>query len=305
MPSPRLALFTLEALPSAGAVRRFVEEHADQIAFVGLSNAERPDAGGLFGQIWRHLRRSGPLILPYLAINFGIPDVVRALYPLTSRLRRKPSPAAATPLKALCRRHSIPTLRVDDVNGPEVAALLAAHTPDLIVSFHFDQIFLVDTLVLARLGGLNVHPSLLPLHRGPAPTIYALAEDRSTFGVTVHRLVAQIDAGGILAQSRVAVPAACSASSAAVLLHERGRLLLQDVLATLGKSGLPDGVVVEPLAYCPFPSAAFLWKMHRQGRRLTNWLDVQLALGLRHTVSTERSPDELILPASHPTRTDG
>ena len=64
MARPRIALFVLEALPNARTVRRLVADHRDDIAFVGLSNAERPSSGGLTGQIRRHHARSGAGIQP-------------------------------------------------------------------------------------------------------------------------------------------------------------------------------------------------------------------------------------------------
>ncbi len=280
MKSPRLALFVLEALPNARAVRRFVADHAADIAFVGLSNAERPSAGGLFGQMRRHLRRSGPGFLPYLAVNFGLPDLLRGLYPLLSAAAPKTDASEGVPLRVLCGRLGIPTLRVDDVNGAEVAATFAARAPDLIVAFHFDQIFSAATLALAPLGGVNVHPGLLPRHRGPVPTIHALADDPPSFGVTVHRLAAQIDAGAILAQEAVPLPAGTSASGAAVLLHEHARPMLDDVLATVARDGLPDGRTVSVLPYCPFPDPAMLRRLRRSGRRLTSLQDLRDALAL-------------------------
>ncbi len=283
MRSPRLALFVLEALPNARAVRRFVGDHASEIAFVGLSNAERPNTGGLFGQTWRHVKRSGPAILPYLAINFGLPDLLRGLHPMAATLAPKPTPATAMPLKTLCARHGIPTLRVDDVNGAEVAAAFATYKPDLIVSFHFDQIFSAATLVLAPLGGVNVHPGLLPRHRGPVPTIHALAEDEPDFGVTVHRLVPKIDAGAILAQEAVALPAGTTASRASILLHERGRVLLDGVLQAIAREGMPEGTPSRTLPYCPFPDAALLRRLRQQGRRLTDSRDLRDALELNAT----------------------
>ena len=42
--------------------------------------------GGFVGQIRRHLARSGPSFLPYLGVNFGLPDLMRPLAPLTRRL---------------------------------------------------------------------------------------------------------------------------------------------------------------------------------------------------------------------------
>jgi hypothetical protein len=273
MPSPRLALFVLEALPNARAVRRFVEDHAAEIAFVGLSNPERPNAGGFFGQTWRHLRRSGPGFLPYLAINFGLPDLLRGLHPLTARLSAKPPSAPTVPLARLCRQLGLPAFRVDDVNGAAVAQAFAAHRPDLILTFHFDQILSAETLGLAPLGGLNVHPGLLPRHRGPVPTIHALAADPPDFGVTVHRLVPRIDAGAILAQEAVPLPPATSATRASLLLHEQGRVLLEKLLPGIAENGMPEGRIAAALPYCPFPDPALLRALRRRGRRLTTLQD--------------------------------
>ncbi len=281
MAAPRIALFALEALPNARAVRRFVADHAESIAFVGLSNAERPANGGLVGQVRRHLARSGPGFLPYLGVNFGLPDLLRPLAPLTQRLAGSAGTAEATPLATLCLHHDVPVLSVDDVNGAEVARAFALHAPDLIVTFHFDQIFSAATLVRARLGGINLHPSLLPLHRGPVPTIHALADGKQEFGVTIHRLAPAIDAGDILAQEAVALPEGITASRAALRLHEHGRLLLDRVLDEIASAGvIPAGRSVPVLPYCGFPDRALLARMRREGRRLTDARDLRDALTL-------------------------
>ncbi|GJD32995.1 Methionyl-tRNA formyltransferase [Methylobacterium adhaesivum] len=280
MTRPRLALFVLEALPNARAVRRFVTDHAADIAFVGLSNAERPSSGGLVGQVRRHLARSGPAILPYLGVNFGVPDLLSPLSGLTRRLAGAKNAASATPLRSLCRSLGVPTLTVDDVNGEEVAAFFARHTPDAIVTFHFDQILSGATLALAPLGGVNVHPGLLPRHRGPVPTIHALAEPDLAFGVTVHRLAVTIDAGAILAQEAVTLPADTTATRASVILHEHGRMLLDGVLAQLAAGTLPPGETVPTLPYCPFPDRTLLADLRRRGRKLTDVRDLGEALAL-------------------------
>jgi len=277
---PRLALFVLEALPNARAVRRFVTDHAADIAFVGLSNAERPSSGGLVGQVRRHLARSGPAILPYLGVNFGVPDLLSPLSGLTRRLAGAKNAASATPLRSLCRSLGVPTLTVDDVNGEEVAAFFARHTPDAIVTFHFDQILSGATLALAPLGGVNVHPGLLPRHRGPVPTIHALAEPDPAFGVTVHRLAVTIDAGAILAQEVATLPADTTATRASVILHEHGRVLLDGVLAQLAAGTLPPGETVPTLPYCPFPDRMLLADLRRRGRKLTDVRDLGEALAL-------------------------
>ena len=283
---PRVALLVLEALPNARTVRRFVAERAGDIAFVGLSNAERPSQGGLVGQVRRHLARSGPRFLPYLAVNFGLPDLLRPMAPLTQRLAGSGDAPEATPLATLCTRLGIPSLVVDDVNGPELRAALARHGADLLVTFHFDQILSGETLAAAPLGGLNVHPGLLPRHRGPVPTIHALAEGPDAFGVTVHRLAVTIDAGAILTQEAVALPPDVTATGASVRLHARGRSLLDRVLDATARAGaIPEGRGAPALPYCPFPDRALLASLHRRGRRLTDVGDLREAVSLSARVA--------------------
>lgn len=266
----RLALFTLEAYSNARAVRRFVADHAADIVFVGLSNPYRRAMGGSLGQIRRHLRRSGPAFLPYLTVNFTLVEASNALGGLAPRSR----PPEAWPLATLCRSYAIEPRRIDDVNAPEIAQALRAARADLIVSFHFDQIFRSDTLAAAGEGGINVHPSLLPEHRGPTPTIYALAEDEPRFGVTVHRLSDTIDTGDILAQSAVTLPGGTTAVRAAARLHEEGRRLLDALIAGWPMEGCPQAEG----GYCPFPNPALLTEMRRRGRKLVDASDVAEAL---------------------------
>ena len=258
----RIALFTLEAAPSAAAVAAFLRAHAGQVVLIGRSDPFRPNAGGELRQGWRHLRRSGPRLLPFLWANYALP-----------RLRRGP-----TALDRLAQAQGIPLREVRDVNGPETAATLRAARPDLILACHFDQIFSTETLALAPGGGINLHPSLLPLHRGPVPTIWALAEETPRFGVTIHRLVPRIDAGGILARRAVPLPAGTTASAAARALHLAGVPLLAEVLAALA-AGTATENTVPPLPYCPFPPPALLRGLAARGRRLVDGADLRAAWG--------------------------
>ena len=265
-PPLRIALFTLESLASSTAVRAFVEAHAAELVLIGRSKPYRVAAGGVFGQFWRHLRRSGPRFLPYLFVNFVLPDLV-------TRLRGQQG------LSEIARAHGIALLEVEDVNGPAWHTALRKARPDVILSFHFDQIFTLETLALAPLGGVNIHPSLLPRHRGPIPAFWALQEGSGATGISIHRIATRIDAGEVLAQRAHALPSGVSASTAARLLHEAAWPMIGDVLRALA-SGKAQGTVAPPLPYCGFPSAAELGKARRQGLRLVRWADWRAALGL-------------------------
>jgi methionyl-tRNA formyltransferase len=227
--------------------------------------------GGTLRQGIRPLARSGPLLLPYLLANYALPGWAAAA-------RRLAGTARPDGLAAVAAACGVPLLDVAAVNGAATQEALARARADLLVSFHFDQIFAPETLAAAPRGGINLHPSLLPRHRGPVPTIWALAEDPPAFGVTVHRLAPRIDAGAVLAQRAVKLPEGVTASAAARALHEAGVPLLEEVLATLAAGEDPAaGRDDPPLPYCPFPPPAVLRALARRGRRTVDACDWRAA----------------------------
>lgn len=72
--------------------------------------------------------------------------------------------------------------------------------PDLIVSAYYRQIFPRKLIDIPRLGIVNIHPSILPYYRGPVPTAWAIMNNESEFGITVHKVDDSIDTGDILVQ---------------------------------------------------------------------------------------------------------
>src|SRR3954468_3901555 len=64
-------------------------------------------------------------------------------------------------------------------------------------------------LAVPHLGWLNSHPSLLPRHRGPVPIAWAIRAGDEEFGITVHRMEPELDAGPILAQRALPVGDYC------------------------------------------------------------------------------------------------
>jgi folate-dependent phosphoribosylglycinamide formyltransferase PurN len=269
-PDPlRIALLTLESTASADAVAAFARAQRERLVLVGRSDPYRRAAGGMPGQLWRHLRRSGPGLLPWLALEFTLPRLLSAV-----------RADDAGSLAALCREGRIPVATVQDVNGPDFHAALREARADLIVTFHFDQILAAATIALAPLGGINVHPSLLPRHRGPMPVFWAMREDPRLLGVTVHRLVPRIDSGAVLAQRAMPLPPGLSVATAARALHGLGAGLTSTVVEAIetGKTAARD---MTPLPYCPFPPRAALRDAARRGLRLVDRSDLKAARSVR------------------------
>jgi methionyl-tRNA formyltransferase len=84
--------------------------------------------------------------------------------------------------------------------GADAREAVAALKPEILVSYAYGKIFGPKFLALFPRGGVNVHPSLLPRFRGPAPIPAAiLARDEKT-AITVQRLALEMDSGDILGQ---------------------------------------------------------------------------------------------------------
>lgn len=114
-------------------------------------------------------------------------------------------PAPVTPMRDLAHEHGVPIFDPDDVNTPPAQAHLAAAEADLLVVCDYGQILALETLATARLGGINLHGSLLPKYRGAAPVNWAIYHGESETGVTVIHMTPKVDAGPCIAQARTPI----------------------------------------------------------------------------------------------------
>ena len=85
----------------------------------------------------------------------------------------------------------------------EEARVLADLSPDLLVVVSFGLIIPKWFLDTARVGAVNVHPSLLPKYRGPSPLQWVIWNGEKETGITVIRMSERMDAGDILYQERI------------------------------------------------------------------------------------------------------
>ena len=82
------------------------------------------------------------------------------------------------------------------------AAMLAPLQPDLIVCGGMPWLIPAEVIGLPRLGTINMHPALLPRHRGPAAIDWAFRNGDPEMGFTVHWMDQSFDTGAILSQVR-------------------------------------------------------------------------------------------------------
>ena len=105
------------------------------------------------------------------------------------------------PVKALAVERRLPVLQPERLKPPDVAAALHAWQPDLGVVAAYGKIIPEHLLAIPRFGMINVHASLLPKFRGAAPVHRAVIDGEPETGVTIMRLVKELDAGPMLAKA--------------------------------------------------------------------------------------------------------
>jgi len=108
-------------------------------------------------------------------------------------------------------------------------AELSALAPDVLVVVCFPRLVPRAVWSSARLA-VNIHPSLLPDNRGPAPLYWTFRLGQRRTGVTVHLLADRADAGDILAQREVDIPEGMTEAELELRLARLGGELLVQVL---------------------------------------------------------------------------
>ena len=102
------------------------------------------------------------------------------------------------PVKLAAQKHGIEVLQFERIRRQEGLDAMRAIRPDLYVTAAFGQILSQKLLDIPKIGTVNVHPSLLPKYRGPAPVNWSIIEGETRTGVTTMMTDAGMDTGDIL-----------------------------------------------------------------------------------------------------------
>jgi methionyl-tRNA formyltransferase len=132
-----------------------------------------------------------------------------------------------TPTKLVASAHEVPVWQPERLKDPAFLALVRSVAPDLGVVAAYGRLLPDELLQVPRLGMINVHASLLPRWRGAAPVHRAVIAGDAETGVTIMRVVKELDAGAMFAtvtraiepdETSVDVERGLAASGAALLL---------------------------------------------------------------------------------------
>lgn len=167
-----------------------------------------------------------------------------------------------SPTKTLALEHSIPVLTPEKLDDGALAAIRACAC-DYALVVAYGKLFPEELIAVFPKGVVNVHYSLLPKYRGATPLETALLAGETETGVTIQKMVKEMDAGDVIAQEVTAI----APSETARELRPRLIKMGDELLAT----SLPDYLSGERT---PVPQDASLATRARKLKKEDGLLDL-------------------------------
>jgi methionyl-tRNA formyltransferase len=176
---------------------------------------------------------TGPFAVPAFQQLYEARHEVALLVTRPLRSHRGKEVELASAMRDIAHEHATPIYDPENVNAPEARQRLAGVGADLLVVCDYGQILAPETLATARLGGINLHGSLLPKYRGAAPIHWALLNGDTETGVTVIHMTPKVDAGPCIAQAATAIDPEETGLELEARLAESGAWLVRRTIDAL------------------------------------------------------------------------
>ena len=126
------------------------------------------------------------------------------------------------PMREVAEQAQLPVHDPASVNEPGFVEQLHSLASDLFVVCDYGQILSRDCLAASRLGGINLHGSLLPAYRGAAPINWAIYNGDRVTGVTVIHMTPRLDGGPILKKVEIPIDSSADAVSLEPVMAQAG-----------------------------------------------------------------------------------
>jgi len=143
-----------------------------------------------------------------------------------------------SPVKKKAVEFELNIIQPKSINTPEIIEQISSLKPDFLVVVAFGQLLKKELLDVPTNGVLNVHPSLLPQYRGPAPIQWAIIEGCEQTGVSIMKLDEGLDTGDVLQVETTSI----NSNETAGMLHDRlaksGALLLLDTIDKISNNNI-------------------------------------------------------------------
>jgi len=181
---------------------------------------------------------TAPFACPTLHRLLASPHQIVAVVTQPDRPRGRGQQAAASAVKVLALEHHLPSIQPASLRPTTVVAELAAWHPDVIVVVAYGNILPPAVLTLPPHGCVNLHASLLPKYRGPAPINWTLIQGETRTGYTIIQMDEHVDTGPMLCSESCLVQPDDDALSLGARLAENGAAGMVEVLTALERGTL-------------------------------------------------------------------
>ena len=173
---------------------------------------------------------SGAFAIPSLEALIEAGHQVAALITQPDRQKGRGRAVAPPPLKPVAEAHGISVLQPQRIRDPEALETLRRLSPEIQVVAAYGQILPRAVIDLPSRGTINVHASLLPVHRGAAPIQWAIVRGDAETGVTTMQIDEGLDTGPVLLSRRTSIGPEETAVDLEPRLARLGALVLVDTL---------------------------------------------------------------------------
>lgn len=168
-------------------------------------------------------------------------------------------------LTGIAEQSGIPVQGIVNREQLHSPSLQRAISADLALVACFPFLLPQNLLALPSLGCLNLHPSLLPAYRGPAPLFWQFWAGEREGGITLHVMTEHVDAGDIVAQESVPLPAGIGGAAV-----NRQLAVIGGRLACAAVDGLWHGKLARR-SQCETRASYFSWPQERDFSLAIGW----------------------------------
>ena len=139
-------------------------------------------------------------------------------------------------IKEWAQTNKIPILQPNTLKEDGLVAKLKEFQSDVFVVIAYGRFLPPEILNIPSLGAINVHASLLPQYRGAAPINWAIINGEKETGLSIIKLIEEMDAGDILAQRKMPIADDDTSMTLRAKMIKEGPSLLKKTLDELSEN---------------------------------------------------------------------
>lgn len=181
---------------------------------------------------------TGPFAVPSFQALLKSDHEIVCLVTRPDKIARGRKKAPPNPMREAAETAGVEVFAPGTINSEEGLAILDQHPADLYIVCDYGQILSKEALGKSKLGGINLHGSLLPKYRGAAPINWALLNGDKVAGITVIHMTPRLDGGPMICKRSLEV----GENEDAVSLEERlSQVGVEAVIEAIEKLDAWDG----------------------------------------------------------------